>query len=122
MAETVGDLAVADAAAHTRKELVDRFSVHEPRALQRLRHAEATLVVPWPGSDGVIMLGEALRLVVLEATVHLLDVQRALGHPPAAPPLALTDTARLLAELAPAVELNEAATGRTIHSLLPVLR
>lgn len=110
------------AAAHTRKELVDWFSGHGPRALQRLRQAEATLVVPWPASGVVITLGEALRIVILEATVHLIDVQRALGHPPAVPPPALKDTAQLLAELAPAVELIEAATGRSTHSPLPVLR
>lgn len=47
--------------------------------------------------------------MLLEATVHLLDVQRALGCPPAVPPQALNDTAQLLAELAPAVEFIEAA-------------
>jgi uncharacterized protein (TIGR03083 family) len=122
MAETVAVQVVSDAAQLTRKELVDRFSVHGPRALQRLRQAEATLVVPWPGSGAVITLGEALRIVILEATVHLLDVQRALGHPPVVPPPVLKDTALLLAELAPAVEFIEAATGRSTHSPLPVLR
>lgn len=71
MAGTVADRAVSDAAAHTRKELVDWFSGHGPRALQRLRQAEATLVVPWPASGVVITLGEALRIVILEAAVHL---------------------------------------------------
>ena len=122
MAETVGDQAVSDAAEHSRKDLIDRFSVHGPRALQRLRQVAATLVVPWHTSGAVIMLVEALRIVLLEATVHLLDVQRALGHPPVVPPPALRDTAQLLAELAPAVELIEAATGRSTHSPLPVLR
>jgi hypothetical protein len=65
---------------------------------------------------------EALRIVVLEATVHLLDVQRALGHPPAVPAQALQDTAQLLTELTPAVELIEAATGRSTQSPFPVLR
>ncbi|MGH3975580.1 MAG: hypothetical protein ACRDS9_19950 [Pseudonocardiaceae bacterium] len=65
---------------------------------------------------------QALRIVVLEATVHLLDVRRAVGHPPVVPPPALKDTAQLLAEVAPAVELIEAATGRSTHSPLPVLR
>lgn len=122
MAETVADGAVSEAAAHTRRELVDRFSVHGPRALQRLRQAEATTVVPWPLSGAVITLVEALRIVLMEATVHLLDLQRALGHPPVVPTPALQDTVQLLAELAPAVELIEAATGRSTHSPLPVLR
>lgn len=120
MAETVADRSVADAAAHTRKELVDRFSVHGPDALRRLRQAKPTLIVPWP--PAVLTVVEALRIVLLEATVHLLDVQRALDHPPAVPPAALADTAQLLAETAPAVEFIEAATGRSTLSPLPVLR
>ncbi len=122
MAETVANGAVSDAAAHTRRELVGRFSVHGPRALHWLRQAEATAVVPWPLSGALVTLVEALRIVLLEATVHLLDVQRALDHPPVVPKPALRDTVQLLAELAPAVELIEAATGRSTHSPLPVLR
>jgi uncharacterized protein (TIGR03083 family) len=121
MAETATDLAVSDAAEHTRKELVDRFSVHGPTALQWLGQAEATLIVPWPISGALITLVEAIRIVIFEATVHLLDVQRALGHAPAVPLPALKDTAQLLAELAPAVQFIEAATGRSTHSPLPVL-
>jgi hypothetical protein len=70
----------------------------------------------------VITLVEALRLVLMEATVHLLDVQRALDHPPAVPPEALRDTVQLLAEVAPPIDFIEAATGRSTHSPLPVLR
>lgn len=121
MAATVADRAVSEAAC-TRRELVDRFSVHGPRALRGLRQAKATVVVPWPSSGGVVTLVEALRIVLLEATVHLLDVQRALGHPPVVPTPALQDTVQLLAELVPAVEFVEAATGRSTHSPLPVLR
>jgi Mycothiol maleylpyruvate isomerase N-terminal domain len=83
-AETVAERAVSDATAYTGKELVHRFTVHGPRALRQLREAKPTLVVRWPESDAVITLGEGLRIVVLEATVHLLDIQRAADHPPAA--------------------------------------
>jgi hypothetical protein len=34
--------------------------------------------VAWPASGAVIPLGEAVRIVLLEATVHLVDAQRAL--------------------------------------------
>ena len=122
MAETVADGVVADAAAHTRSELLDRFTVHGSRALQTFRQTEATVVVPWPVSGDLVTLVEALRIVMLETTVHLLDVQRALGHPPDVPPQALQDTVQLLAQLAPAVEFIEAASGRSTHSPLPVLR
>jgi len=122
MAATVADRAVAQAAQHSRQELVEGFAVQAPRAVDQLRRTRATLVVPWVASGAVLMLVEALRIVVLEATVHLLDVQRALRIAPAVPPAALTDTARLLAEIAPAVEFVEAATGRSTDSPLPVLR
>ncbi len=122
MAGKVADGAVAEAAAHTRRELFDRFVVYGPRALQILRSTEPTLVVRWPTSDDVITVVEGLRVVLMEATVHLLDVQRALDHPPEVPPEALRDTVQLLAEIAPPVDFIEAATGRSTHSPLPVLR
>jgi hypothetical protein len=68
------------------------------------------------------MLSEGLRIVLLEATVHLLDIQRALGQPPELPGTALAHTASLLAEVAPGVELIEVATGRSATSPFPVLR
>lgn len=79
------------------------------------------MVVPWLASGGVMTLVEALRIVLLETTVHLLDVQRALDHQPGVPMQALQDTTHLLADLAPAVELIEAATGRSARSPFPVL-
>lgn len=95
--------------------------MHGSRALHGLRTTEETTVGPWPASGGVTTLVEALRIVLLEATVHLLDVQRAREHPPAVPVQALRETAHLLAELAPAVELIEAATGRSARSPPPVV-
>ncbi len=93
MAGMVADGAIAEAAAHPRRELVDRFVVHGDRALQILRSTEPTMVVPWPLSNVVITLVEALR-----------------------------DTVQLLAALVPPVEFIEAATGRSTHLPLPVLR
>jgi hypothetical protein len=101
MAGMVANRAVSDAGRHGRRELVDRFAVHGNLALQQLRQAQATMVVPWPAAGAVVTLGEAVRIVLLEATVHLLDVQRALDHPPLVPALALKDTAQLLVELVP---------------------
>ena len=59
MAETVADRAASEAATHPSRELVDRFSVHGPRALQRLRQAEATAVGPWPHSGAVVTTGRS---------------------------------------------------------------
>lgn len=122
LADSVADQAIADAAAHSRVELVDRFRVHAPNALSRLRQISPTLVIPWPPSESVTTVVEALRIVLMEATVHLLDGQRALSRPPAVPPLALRETTFLLTEVAPPIPFIEAATGRSTHSPLPVVR
>lgn len=121
-ATQVEEQAVTKAAQHPTRELVDRFRVQGPQAIQRLRRVKPTLVMPWGASGTVTTAVEAVRILLLEATVHLLDAQHALGRAPAAPPAALAETARLLAELAPAVEFIEAATGRSAQSPLPVLR
>ena len=60
--------------------------------------------------------------MLLESTVHLLDVLDAPGRAPDVPAAALRDTAHLLADLADPVALVEAATGRSASSPLPVLR
>lgn len=122
MAQLVADRAVSAAGQHTRRELIERFAVHGPRALHQLRRAEAATLVPWPASGAVVTLSEGLRIVTMEATVHLLDVQRALDQRPLVPIAALRDTTQLLVELAPAVEFIEAATGRSMQSPLPLLR
>ncbi|MGH3754190.1 MAG: hypothetical protein ACRDRP_16145 [Pseudonocardiaceae bacterium] len=62
------------------------------------------------------------RLAALEQIWQVWAQVGALDHPPVVPTPALRDTVQLLAELAPAVELIEAATGRSTHSPLPVLR
>ena len=122
LAQAVADHAVTQAAQHDRGELVDRFRVLAPRVVDRLRTAQADLVVPWPAAEACVTLVETLRIVLMEATVHLLDLQRALELAPDVPAAALGSTVRLLAEVAPAVELIEAATGRSATSPLPVLR
>ena len=121
-AEAIADRDVEDAARHSRQDLVERFSEHGPSAVKRLRQVDPRLVIHWPGAIEVVTAAEALRIVLLEATVHLLDVQRALGRDPDVPAAALAETVRLLAELAPAVELIETATGRSARSPFPVLR
>jgi uncharacterized protein (TIGR03083 family) len=121
-ATAVADQAAQEAARHQPAELAQRFSHLGPAVIRRLRTARPDLVVPWPPAPSGVMLSEGLRIVLMEATVHLLDVQRALGQPPEVPGTALAHTASLLAEVAPGVELIEAATGRSATSPFPVLR
>jgi len=121
-APAVADQAAREAAQHKPAELAERFTGLGPVIIRRLRTARPDLVVPWPPVPSGVMLGEGLRIILMEATIHLLDVQRALGQPPALPDTALAHTASLLAEVAQGVELIEAATGRSATSPFPVLR
>ena len=121
MAEPIRDHTVQLAASLSRQELADRFAGYGPRAVGHLRQARGDLVGPWP-SGVVTSLAEGMRILLMEATVHLLDVLRALELPPNVPSGALVETARFLAEIAPPVAFIEAATGRSGDSPLPILR
>lgn len=121
LAPAIADHEVQEAASHTRAELVGRFVTHAPGAVEHLGAGSSDLIIPWVGV-AVLPLVEALRVLLMEATVHLLDVLRALDLPPELPPAATTDTALLLAEMAPPVDFIETATGRSTTSPLPVLR
>src|SRR5919204_611186 len=67
-------------------------------------------------------LAEAASIGILEATVHLLDLQRALGVPPDVPTGGLEHTVELLAGMTPPVDFIELATGRSQATPFPVLR
>ncbi len=121
LASGVADHAVAEAAQHATRDLVGRFIDVAPAAIAALREANPNTLLPW--GPFVVPLAEGVRIVLLEATVHLLDVQRALAREPDVPPAALRQTAALLAEVARPVEFIEAATGRApTGSALPVMR
>ena len=76
----VAGQAVREAAQHQPAELAARFTRLGPVIIRRLRTARPDLVVPWPPAPSGVTLGEGLRIVLLEATVHLLDVQREIGR------------------------------------------
>lgn len=122
MAEAVAERAVSDGRQHSTAELVDRFVVQGPRTIDVLRGTAGDRVVPWPGAQATVPLSEALRIALLEATVHLLDTRRALDQAPDAPEAAMREVTHLLAEVAPPVEFIESATGRSDHSPLPLVR
>lgn len=120
-AEEVSGRAMTASATHAVDELVARFASIGPQAIDALRTADPGRLLPW--TDYVITLAEALRIGVMEAAVHLLDVQRALERTPRVPEPALEQTRTLLAELAPPIEFIESATGRTAAAPpLPVIR
>jgi hypothetical protein len=70
----------------------------------------------------MLCLEEALRIVLLEATVHLLDVQRALDLLPDVPAAAIAETVSLLVDMVRPVDLVEVGTGRAAPSPFPVIR
>jgi uncharacterized protein (TIGR03083 family) len=120
-APRVADRAITESAAHPSAELVARFASTAPTTIAALRDADPAQPVPW--ASYVVTLAEALRIALLEATVHLLDLQRALGRAPTVPEVAVRETALLLAELAPPIEFIESATGRAASAPpLPVIR
>ena len=120
-AATVANRAAKVSAEHSPAELVDRFATNGPRAIAALRAADPAQPVPWV--DNVVPLAEVVRIALLEATVHLLDLERALDRMPTVPDIALRETACLLAEIAPAVEFIESAAGRAPAAPpLPVIR
>jgi uncharacterized protein (TIGR03083 family) len=122
MAAQVADRAVDEARALARENLIARFRTTAPRVVDRLRDTDPHQLLPWPAVHGLVRLVEALRIVLMEATVHLLDVLAAIGREPSLPAAALQETALLLAEMVDPVSFIETATGRSSAAVLPVLR
>lgn len=121
-AAQVAEVAVATAAQLGPRALVALFAEDGPRAIDALRGREPTSLVSWPATGRMTTWVEALRIVLMESVVHLLDVLHGLGRDPCVPAPSLRETAHLLAEVAEPVAFIEAATGRSANCPLPVLR
>jgi uncharacterized protein (TIGR03083 family) len=109
-----------DAATYPPPEMVAQFAVTGPRAIAEARRL-GPVVVDYFGR-AMLPLAEAVSIGILEATVHLLDLQRALDLPPEVPAAGLEHTVGLLAAMAPPVDFIELATGRGDAAPFPVLR
>jgi uncharacterized protein (TIGR03083 family) len=108
------------ASTSTPAQLIEQFAVTGPQAIATARRL-GPVVVDYFGR-AMLPLEEAVGIGILEATVHLLDLQRALGVPPDLPAAGVEHTVGLLAEMAPPVDFIELATGRSSVTLFPVLR
>ena len=108
------------ASTRTPAELIERFAVAGPQAIATARRL-GPVVVDYFGR-ALLPLEEAVSIGILEATVHLLDLQRALGAPPDLPAAGVEHTVALLAQMAPPLDFIELATGRGSAALFPVLR
>lgn len=122
MAGQVATAAVAGARDTPPDALVAAFAATGGQAVEELRTHRFDEPVPWPAADAVTTWGEAVRIVLLESVVHLLDVLDALGRPPEIPGDGPREAAHLLAEVAGPVRFVEAATGRSSDAVVPVLR
>jgi uncharacterized protein (TIGR03083 family) len=108
-----------DAARYRSEEMIGQFAEAGPRAIATARRL-GPVVVDYSGL-AMLPLPEAVSIGIVEATVHLLDLQRALGVEPDVPAPALRHTAAVLVEMVPAVDLIEVATGRSATPTFPVL-
>ncbi|GIF21537.1 uncharacterized protein (TIGR03083 family) [Actinoplanes tereljensis] len=108
-----------DARKYTIEQLVGQFATAGPEAIVAAREL-GPVTVDYFGR-AVLPLGEAVSIGIVEATVHLLDVQRALGRTPEVPEAGLAHSADVIAQIAPPVDFVEAATGRASTDLFPVL-
>jgi uncharacterized protein (TIGR03083 family) len=108
-----------DAAAYSTAQMIEQFTGAGPRAIATARRL-GPVAVDYFGY-AILRLDEAVSIGIMEATVHLLDLRRALDQPPDVPPAGLAHTTGLLAEMAPPVDFIEAATGRSRVELFPLL-
>jgi uncharacterized protein (TIGR03083 family) len=101
------------------EQMVQQFAETGPRAIASARPL-APVVIDYFGM-ALLRLDEAVSIGVMEATVHLLDLLRALELPTDVPAEGLTHTAAVLAQIAPPVDFIEATTGRATNELFPVM-
>jgi len=113
------DRAREDAARYSTAQMIEQFAGAGPAAVAAARR-RGPVTVDYFG-QAVLRLDEVVSIGILEATVHLLDLQHALGLPQDVPAGALAHTAALLAEMAPPIDFIEAATGRTTAGVFPLL-
>jgi uncharacterized protein (TIGR03083 family) len=115
------------------RHAIDRAAATEPEALvapfddasrtvaEQLGRLDGDPVVEVPDL-ATIRLSEAVRVAIMEAFVHLLDLADALGRPLEFPPAALEETTALFFPMCQSVEFVEVATGRAAPSIFPLLR
>jgi len=107
------------AATYTAAQMVEQFAGAGPRSIDTARRL-GPVVVDYFGL-ALLGLDEAVSIGIIEATVHLLDLQRALGQPPEVPVGGLTHTTAVLVQMLPQLDFIEAATGRSTTDVFPVL-
>jgi len=118
-ADQVAARARERAASSSTAQIIEQFARTGPEAIVKAGQL-GPVVVDYFGM-AMLRLDEVVSIGILEATVHLLDLRRALDLPPDVPADGLAHTAAVLAEMAPPVDFIEVATGRSTVELFPVL-
>ncbi|SNY65028.1 maleylpyruvate isomerase family mycothiol-dependent enzyme [Paractinoplanes atraurantiacus] len=108
-----------DSTKYTVEQLVTQFASTGPTAIEAARKLGPVRVNYF--GRAVMPLEEAVSIGILETTIHLLDVQRALDLEPDVPAESLHHTAAVLSQIAPPIDFIEATTGRASTDLFPVL-
>jgi hypothetical protein len=108
-----------DAATYTTGQMVEAFAERGPGAIAAARRL-GPVVVDYFGL-AMLRLDEAVSIGIVEATVHLLDLKRALDEAPEVPADGLAHTVGVLVQIPSPVDLVEAATGRAGTDLFPLL-
>jgi uncharacterized protein (TIGR03083 family) len=123
MSHTVRDHAVDLAQRASRAELVGRFRDLAPRALSLAAQVDHGKLLNY-GGMAVLPFRDALRIALMEAVVHYLDLATAVGLslPGPVDGAPLSETVRLLAAVADPLDFVEYATGRSSVNMFPVVR
>jgi uncharacterized protein (TIGR03083 family) len=119
-ADQVAAGARQDATRYSTAQMIEQFASTGPLAIATARQ-RGPVVVDYFGL-AMLRLDEAVSIGIMEATVHLLDLQRALDRSPDVPADGLAHTVAVLTQMAPPVDLIEVATGRSTAALFPILR
>lgn len=114
----IAALASQDATTYTTEQLVEQFASAGPKAIDRAQRLGNVVVDYGPAK---MRLYEAVSIGVVEATVHLLDLHRALETTPDVPEAGLRHTVWVLSQMAPPVDFIEVATGRSPAPVFPVM-
>jgi uncharacterized protein (TIGR03083 family) len=117
LAVRVSAMAIEDARSQTPASLIERLASGREVCLLAQQHLGD--VADYFGRGNATIAG-SVDLRVVEAAVHLLDLQASLGMPADLPESGAAVTMEFLVGLVPAVDFIEAATGRTTAQFFPL--
>lgn len=113
----VGEMALAESAAATTDELVDTFRARGPIAIKLADEAGDVVVQT---DEGRIHIYEYIRTRIVEAVIHLMDMEDGLGRPYDIPQEGLQVVSEVILGWTPLDKFIDVATGRSKENIFPV--